>query len=86
LIIRWIEQILKVRIGALESCAAKCQMAVMAERGVRNTQAGGFILAVSIIAGTVGGVITRQTSAGIVVGTAVGIILLTLFWLMERNR
>jgi hypothetical protein len=61
-------------------------MAVMAERGVKNAQAGGFILAVSIIAGTVGGVITRQTSAGIVVGTAVGIILLILFWLMERKR
>jgi hypothetical protein len=61
-------------------------MAIMAERGVRNSQAGGFILAVSIIAGTVGGVITRQTSAGIVVGTIVGIILLTLFWLMERKR
>ena len=52
----------------------------------RFTQAGGSILAISIISGTVAGVIVRQSSIGFLVGTAAGILLLTLFWLRERRR
>jgi hypothetical protein len=52
----------------------------------RFTQAGGSILAISIIAGTVAGVIVRQSSIGFLVGAAAGILLLTLFWLRERRR
>jgi hypothetical protein len=52
----------------------------------RFTQAGGSILAISIISGTVAGVIVRQSSIGVLVGTAAGILLLALFWLRERRR
>lgn len=52
----------------------------------RFTQAGGSILAISIISGTVAGVIVRQSSIGFLVGTAAGILLLALFWLRERKR
>jgi hypothetical protein len=57
----------------------------MTDRG-RFTQAGGSILAISIISGTVAGVIVRQSSIGFLVGTAAGILLLGLFWLRERRR
>ena len=52
----------------------------------RFTQAGGSILAISIISGTVAGVIVRQSSIGFLVGTAAGILLLALFWLRDRKR
>lgn len=52
----------------------------------RFTQAGGSILAISIISGTVAGVIVRQSSIGFLVGAAAGILLLALFWLRDRRR
>jgi uncharacterized membrane protein len=52
----------------------------------RYTQAGGSILAISIIAGTVAGVIVGQPSIGFLVGTAAGALLATLFWLNDRRR
>ena len=52
----------------------------------RYSQAGGSILAISIIAGTVAGVIVRQASIGFLVGLGAGILLLTWFWLQERKR
>lgn len=52
----------------------------------RFTQAGGSILAISIIAGTVAGVIVGQSSIGFLVGVAAGTVLLVLFWLQERRR
>jgi hypothetical protein len=52
----------------------------------KYTQAGGSILAISIIAGTVAGVIVRQPSIGFLVGTGAGILLTVLFWLNERRR
>ena len=52
----------------------------------RHSQAGGFILAVAIIAGAVGGSVAGQPSIGFLVGTAAGAILLALFWLGERRR
>ena len=57
----------------------------MARRGC-YTQAAGSILAVSIIAGTVAGVIVGQPSIGFLVGTAAGILMAILFWLAERRR
>ena len=44
------------------------------------------MLAISIIAGTVAGVIVGQPSAGVVVGTAAGVLVAILFWLGERRR
>jgi hypothetical protein len=52
----------------------------------RYSQAGGFILAASIIAGTVAGVIVRQSSIGFLAGTAVGVLLALLIWLQDRRR
>jgi len=51
----------------------------------RYTQAGGSSLAISIIAGTVAGVIVRQPSIGFLVGTAAGILLALLFWHFDRK-
>ena len=52
----------------------------------KYSQAGGSILAISIIAGTVAGVIVRQASIGFLVGLGAGILLLVWFWLQERKR
>lgn len=52
----------------------------------RYTQAAGSVLAISIIAGAVAGVIVGQPSIGFLVGLAAGLLLATLFWLNERRR
>ena len=52
----------------------------------RSTQAAGFILAISILAGAVGGSIVGQPSIGFLVGLAAGIAISLLFWLIERRR
>ena len=57
----------------------------MAERR-RYTQAAGSVLAISIIAGAVAGVIVGQPSIGFLVGLAAGLLILLLFWLNERRR
>lgn len=57
----------------------------MAERR-RYTQAAGSVLAISIIAGAVAGVIVGQPSIGFLVGLAAGLLVLLLFWLNERRR
>jgi hypothetical protein len=56
----------------------------MARRS-KITQAGGSILAIAIIAGTVAGIIVGQPSIGILVGTGAGALLAVLFWLNERR-
>ncbi len=55
-------------------------------QGKRSTQAAGFILAISILAGAVGGVIVGQASIGFLVGLATGVLIALLFWLIERRR
>jgi hypothetical protein len=54
--------------------------------GRRFTQAGGSILALSILAGTVAGVIVNQSSIGFLVGLATGLALAALLWLKDRDR
>ena len=56
----------------------------MAERR-RYTQAAGSVLAISIIAGAVAGVIVGQPSIGFLVGLGAGLLLVLLFWLNERR-
>jgi hypothetical protein len=46
---------------------------------------GGFILALSILAGAVAGVILRQPSIGLVVGLGVGVVLAVLVWVLDRR-
>jgi hypothetical protein len=48
--------------------------------------AGGFILAMSILAGAVGGVMVGQSSIGFLVGVAAGALLALLVWLIDRRR
>ena len=55
------------------------------ENRSKITQAGGSILAIAIIAGTVAGIIVGQPSIGILVGTGAGALLALLFWLNERR-
>jgi LytS/YehU family sensor histidine kinase len=57
----------------------------MSER-TRYTQAAGSVLAISIIAGAVAGVIVGQPSIGFLVGLAAGVLLAILFWLNDRRR
>jgi hypothetical protein len=57
----------------------------MSER-TRYTQAAGSVLAISIIAGAVAGVIVGQPSIGFLVGLAAGVLIALLFWLNERRR
>ncbi|HEX9964712.1 MAG TPA: hypothetical protein VGB04_06975 [Allosphingosinicella sp.] len=56
----------------------------MAQR-TRSAQAAGFILAISIMAGAVGGSIVGQPSIGFLVGLTAGVLLAILFWLNERR-
>jgi hypothetical protein len=57
----------------------------MSER-TRYTQAAGSVLAISIMAGAVAGVIVGQPSIGFLVGLAAGVLLAILFWLNDRRR
>jgi hypothetical protein len=52
----------------------------------RYTQAAGSMLAISIIAGTVAGLIVGQPSIGFLVGTGSGILLAILYFVGERRR
>jgi hypothetical protein len=51
----------------------------------KNAQAGGALLAISIVAGAVGGAIGGQASVGVLAGFAVGMILLAAVWLVDRR-
>jgi hypothetical protein len=62
-----------------------CQRPVMSQR-TRSTQAAGFILAISILAGAVAGVIAGQPSIGFLVGLGAGVAIALTFWLIERRR
>ncbi|MFW2828648.1 hypothetical protein [Sphingomonas sp. ID0503] len=50
-----------------------------------NTQAGGFILAVAILAGGAYGALKGQPSAGVVAGLGVGVIAAIAIWLLDRR-
>ncbi|HEX8306905.1 MAG TPA: hypothetical protein VF645_00625 [Allosphingosinicella sp.] len=52
----------------------------------RSSQAAGFILAMSILAGAVAGAIVGQPSIGFLAGLGTGVAIALLFWLGERRR
>ena len=58
----------------------------MAAPSQQNSRAGGSILALSIIAGAVGGIILGQPSIGFLAGAAAGILIALLLWLRDRKR
>ena len=49
-------------------------------------QAGGAILAIAIIVGAVAGTMVGQSTIGLLVGTATGILLAVLIWLNDRRK
>ena len=53
--------------------------------GGRQTRAGGFLLAFGILAGAAVGVALHQPSIGVLAGTATGLVLLGIIWLMDRR-
>jgi hypothetical protein len=50
----------------------------------RSTQAGGFILALSILVGAIGGAALHQSSIGFLAGLGVGVVLALLIWVLDR--
>jgi hypothetical protein len=54
--------------------------------GGRYTQAGGFVLALSILAGAIAGAAVHQSSIGFLVGLGVGVVLALLIWVLDRRQ
>lgn len=52
----------------------------------KSAQAGGVLLALSIVAGSTIGILNRQASIGFLVGLGIGLLLLILVWLLDRRR
>ena len=52
----------------------------------RTSRAGGAILALSILAGTVIGVFARESSIGFVAGAALGLVIVGAIWWIDRRR
>jgi hypothetical protein len=53
--------------------------------GGRYTQAGGFILALSILVGAIVGAVLHQSSIGFLAGLGTGVALALLIWLLDRR-
>ena len=51
----------------------------------RDRRAGGAILALSILVGTIVGIAMRQSSIGILAGVAIGMLSLVAIWLVDRR-
>jgi len=58
----------------------------MATPSSRTPMAGGFLLAVSLVVGTVLGAGQGQASLGLVAGFGVGLLLTLAVWLIDRRR
>ncbi|HEX8191919.1 MAG TPA: hypothetical protein VF552_03385 [Allosphingosinicella sp.] len=58
----------------------------MAEAPRKNAQAGGCLLTFGILAGVMVGLYYRQPSIGFLAGTAAGLLLLLIVWLIDRRR
>jgi uncharacterized membrane protein (UPF0136 family) len=49
-------------------------------------QAGGFIIAVAIVAGTIIGGLNGQPSIGLLAGLGLGVVAALAVWLVDRRR
>ena len=52
----------------------------------RTTRAGGCFLTFFILAGFVGGLAIQDPMKGVLIGTAVGVLLALVLWLIDRRR
>lgn len=52
----------------------------------KATRSGGVLLALSLLAGALIGVFAGQPSIGFLAGAGIGLVLLTLVWLLDRRR
>ncbi|MEJ7926447.1 hypothetical protein WG908_06725 [Sphingobium sp. AN641] len=52
----------------------------------KHTMGGGALIALSIMAGTIGGGLMGQPSAGLLAGTGIGTALALLLYLYDRSR
>ncbi|WP_332811294.1 hypothetical protein [Sphingomonas sp.] len=53
--------------------------------GSKRPRAGGALLAIAIVLGTLVGAVVRQTSLGFLAGAGLGLLLLGLMWLSDRR-
>ncbi len=52
----------------------------------RTSKAGGCFLVAAILLGFVAGLATRDAMRGVLIGTAVGIVIAIAVWLLDRRR
>jgi hypothetical protein len=58
---------------------------IMKGTGSRRPRAGGSLLAIAIMLGTLTGAFLGQTTIGFLAGTGLGLMLLGLIWLGDRR-
>ncbi|WP_085808625.1 hypothetical protein [Sphingomonas sp. TZW2008] len=58
---------------------------IMNDRPSRPPSAGGFLIAMSLLVGTVLGFMNGQTTIGFLIGLAVGVALSVAIWLRTRG-
>ena len=52
----------------------------------RAPMAGGFLIALCVLAGAVTGALKGEPSLGFVIGTGIGVALAAAVWLIDRRR
>lgn len=52
----------------------------------RSSRAAGSLLALSLLAGGIGGIFAGQPSAGLVIGAVVGTAIVLILWAVDRRR
>lgn len=58
----------------------------MAHQPPRNPRSAGAILALCVIGGAVVGAIQGQPTIGVLAGTALGVLIAVIVWLVDRRR
>jgi hypothetical protein len=69
----------------LEPELPNCHDPAMSQSSGRGSQAGGAILALSILSGAIAGIIVGQPSAGLLAGAVIGILVAVAIWLRGRH-
>lgn len=58
----------------------------MSAPSVKNPRAAGSLLALSVVVGAFAGALFKQPSLGVVAGTAIGIAICLVVWLVDIRR